>query len=815
MSPRIRRALKITKWLSILGLTGVLLGAGTLFVSYLIINPGLPDVDVLSDVQLQVPLRIYSSDGQLMQVYGEKRRSPLTIDQIPDNLKNAFIAGEDARFYEHPGVDYQGIARAIWHIAKTGGEKGPGGSTITQQLARDFGLVSREKLFTRKLKEWFLALKIERELTKDEILALYLNKIYLGNRAYGVAAAAQGYYGKHVDDLTLAESAMIAACAQLPSRVNPLRSLDLSTRRRNYMLRRMAEQGYVPEAEAKAAIQAQDYAYAHDPTIEVDALYAAELARSRALTMLGDDIYSGGYTIYTTIDSRLQHAANRAVRKGLIDYDQRHGYRGPEAQFELSQTATSADWDDVLDRFGVVSGMQPALVLSLDEGFFLAYLPDGQTVAVELASIAWARAYKDVNSRGPAPETVADVVAVGDVIRVALDDEGQWQMTQIPDVQGALVSLAPEDGSVRALVGGLDFQRSKFNRATQAKRQPGSSFKPFVYAAALDRDYTPATLVNDAPIVFEDDQLERSWKPENFSEQFFGLTRLREGMVNSRNLVSIRVLRDIGVDYAWRFVQRFGFDGADIPRDLSMALGSGAVTPLAMARAYAGLANGGYRIDPYFIDRIVDGQGRAVFEARPAFACAQCPQRLNPDEVDPAVSMAADQTTEQAAREAPRLAAQALEPPTHYLIQSLLRDVIRRGTGKSALRLGRGDLAGKTGTTNDQRDAWFSGYNAALATTVWVGFDQLLRLGRNEVGGKAALPIWIEYMGQALDGVPEVDEQLPAGVAVAQINPDTGLLCSAQRSGCLTEYFRQGTLPDTEPEDVRESGAEQDPYGIF
>ncbi|MFK7955406.1 MAG: penicillin-binding protein 1A [Lysobacterales bacterium] len=816
MSPRIRRTLKITKWLSILGLTGLILGVGTLFVSYLIINPDLPEVDVLSDVQLQVPLRIYSADGSLMQVYGEKRRSPLTIDQIPDNLKNAFIAGEDARFFVHPGVDYQGIARAIWHIAKTGGEKGPGGSTITQQLARDFGLVSREKLFTRKLKEWFLALKIERELSKDEILALYLNKIYLGNRAYGVAAAAQGYYGKKVDELTLAESAMIAACAQLPSRVNPLRSPELSTRRRNYMLRRMAEQGYVSQADAEAAIQTQDYAYAHDPTIQVDALYVAELARSQALQMVGDDIYSGGYSIHTTVDAKLQNAANSAIRKGLIDYDQRHGYRGPEAHFELQEDATSAQWDSTLDRFGAVSGMQPALVLSTDETFFLAYLADGQTVSIELESISWARAYEDVNKRGPKPTDVAEVVTAGDVIRVALDDEGQWQMTQIPDVQGALVSLAPEDGAVKALVGGLDFLRSKFNRATQAKRQPGSSFKPFVYAAALDRSYTTATLVNDAPIVFEDDQLERSWKPENFSEQFFGLTRLREGMVNSRNLVSIRVLRDIGVNYAWRFVQRFGFSGDDIPKDLSMALGSGAVAPLTMARAYASLANGGYRIDPYYVSRIVDGQGRVVFEAKPAFACANCPQRLNPDSVDAEASMVADMTTEQAAKQSLQLAPQALEPPTHYLIQSLLRDVVRRGTGRAAMALGRNDLAGKTGTTNDQRDAWFSGYNSALATTVWVGFDQLLRLGSNEVGGKAALPIWIDFMGQALAGVPEAPEPLPAGVAVAQINPDNGLLCSARRSGCITEYFRQGTLPDAEPDKETTSGnAAEDPYGIF
>ncbi|MEM9532023.1 MAG: penicillin-binding protein 1A [Pseudomonadota bacterium] len=808
--------MKIFKWLSIAGLAGLLLGVGTLFVSYLIINPNLPDVEMLSDVQLQVPLRVYSSDDRLIQVYGEKRRAPLTIDQIPDNLKNAFIAGEDARFFEHPGVDYQGIARAIWHLAKTGGDRSVGGSTITQQLARDFGFVSREKLFTRKMKEWFLALKIERELNKEEILTLYLNKIYLGNRAYGVAAAAQGYYGKTVDELTLAESAMIAACAQLPSRINPLRSPELAMRRRNYMLRRMHEQGYITEAALGDALVAEDFAYAHDPTIELDALYAAEMVRQQALSMIGEDLlYSGGFRIYTTLDARRQQAANRAVRSGLIAYDQRHGFRGPEARFELAENATPADWADILDRFGPVSGMQPALVTDVDETFFLAYLADGQTVSIELESVAWARRYIELDRRGPAPQVMSDLVGRGDVVRVARDDEGRWQLTQIPEAQAALVSLDPENGAVQALVGGLDFSRSKFNRVTQGRRQPGSSFKPFVYAAALDRNYTPATLVNDAPIVFEDEQLERSWKPENFSEQFFGLTRLREGMVNSRNLVSIRVLRDVGISYAWNFVQRFGFDGDEIPRDLSMALGSGAVAPMTMARAYAALANGGYRVDPFIIERIVDGQGRTIFEAEPAYACASCPQRDDPSLVNADSALAADITTEQAVREGPRLAPEALNAATHYLIDSLLKDVILRGTGRPARVIGRSDLAGKTGTTNDQRDAWFSGYSPALATTVWLGFDELRRLGSKEVGGKAALPIWIDYMGIALAGEPEQNRPMPPGVSVARIDPQSGLLCSAGRSGCLTEYFRQDNLPAAEEEATQPGLKEEDPYGIF
>ncbi len=807
-----RRLAKFFKWSLILGLGGGLLGIIALIVSYVIISPGLPDVEALREVQLQVPLRVYSRNGKLMQVFGEKRRNPVPIEDIPARLKQAFIAGEDARFYEHPGVDYQGIARAIWHIVKTGGEKGPGGSTITQQLGRDFGFVSRKKLYTRKLKEWFLALKIERELSKDEILELYLNKIYLGTRAYGVAAAAQAYYGKSLDELNLAEAAMIAALPKAPSRINPINSPQRALERRNYVLGQMLEHGYIHEGEYREAVTAEDFAYAHEPTVEVDAPYASEMVRNQVVEILGQDAYTGGYRVYTTFDDRLQQVASRAVHRGLIEYDRRHGYRGPEAHFELGDEQTPAAWSEILDRFVAVGGLQPALVTAVEETFALAYMSDGQTISLDFEVMHWARRYVDVNRRGPAPAAAADVLAVGDVIRVARGDEGGWQLAQLPQVEGALLSLSPEDGAILAVVGGFDFERSKFNRAIQAKRQPGSSFKPFVYAAALDKGYTPASLVNDAPVVFDDERLERTWKPENFSERFFGQTRLREGMVNSRNLVSIRVVRDIGISYARDYTYRFGFDPQDIPADLSMALGSGAVPPLAMARAYAALANGGYLVDPYFITHIVDGQGHTVYQAEPAYACADCAERIG---ARGSTVLAADLDTETAAELAPRLAPRVMDAETHYLIHSLLQDVVRRGTGRSAMALGRGDLAGKTGTTNEQRDAWFSGFNHAVVTTTWVGFDRFQPLGSHEVGGRAALPVWMDYMRAALEGVPERRPALPPGVVFARINPETGRLCGISSAACIQEVFRKGQLPPPEDEVGEAAGEVDDPYGIF
>ncbi|MDX1570864.1 MAG: PBP1A family penicillin-binding protein, partial [Xanthomonadales bacterium] len=729
--------------LTLAALACALLGGMTVAVTYLVIRPSLPDMEMLRDVRLQVPLRIYSRDGKLMQVFGEKHRNPLSLEEIPACIKNAFLAGEDARFYEHPGVDYQGILRAVWHLVKTGGDKGPGGSTITQQLARDFGFVSRRKLYTRKIKEIFLALKMEAELSKDEIFELYLNKIYLGNRAYGVAAAAHAYYGKRVDELEVPECAMIASLPKAPSRINPINNPPRAIERRNYVIGRMAELGYITRAQADQALVAEDYAFPHEPSVEVEAPYAAEIARARAVELLGEDAYTGGFQVHTTFDSRLQRTATDAVRSGLVAYDRRHGYRGPIGHFDLEPGDTPADWSALLDQYQTLGGMRPALIVELDEDLALAYLDDGQTITLDFEAVSWARPFESTDRVGPRPETVGDVVSVGDVVRVSRGASGAWELAQVPEVEGALISMRPENGAVLAVVGGFDFSKSKFNRATQARRQPGSSFKPFVYSAALTHGFTPATLVNDAPVVFESEALERVWRPENYSQQFYGPTRLREGMVNSRNLVSIRVLRDVGVDYVWEYVTRFGFDPEELPRDLSMALGSGAVYPITMARAYSILANGGYFIEPYFIERIVNGSGETIYRADPMIACKTCEDQAESEPQPMPVSDPAGQETLQlsAVPEEPEInaAPRIMDEATNFMINSLLQDVVRRGTGKRALELGRGDLAGKTGTTNDQRDAWFSGFNGAVATSAWVGFDTPRPLGRGEVGGRAAL----------------------------------------------------------------------------
>ena len=795
-----------------------LLGLATIFVTYLVIAPDLPDVETLRDVQLQVPLRVQSADGRLIAVYGEKRRIPAALSEMPPHLVQAFISGEDARFYDHPGVDWQGITRAVWHIVRTG-EKGPGGSTITQQLARNFFL-SFEQTYSRKIKEIFLALKIERELSKNEILELYLNKIYLGHRAYGVGAAAQVYYGARLDELTLAQCAMIAALPKAPSRINPITNPARALERRNYVLNRMLELGHISRSEFDNAIAERDRAYYHGPVVEVDAPYVGEMARAEATRLLGAEAYTGGYQVITSIDSRLQAAANHAIRDGLQAYDRRHGFRGPEANFELSEANTPEDWNALLAGFSASNGLQPALVTEVSEEFAMLYLADGQTVLLELAAMSWARPYIDVDRTGGAPRSVDDVLDPGDLVRVARDQDGGWRLAQIPDVQGALVSISPRDGRIRALTGGWDFGISKFNRVTQGKRQPGSSFKPFIYSAALERGFTASTLINDAPVVFDDPNLERAWRPQNYSQKFYGPTRLREGMVNSRNLVSIRVLRAVGVDFAVDYVSQFGFPEDLLSRDLSLALGSPALPPLTMARAYATLANGGHLIDPWFVTSIVDDRGQAVYRADPPVVCERCPDDVEMpprnDYVDASGLTVAgqgeaifdDNFATLPVRAAPRVA----DARNVYIINSFLRDVIRRGTGRKALELGRDDLFGKTGTANDQRDAWFSGFNHHLATTVWVGFDALSELGRGEVGGRAALPIWVDFMGVALRDVPERLPQMPTGLVNLLIDPDTGLAASADSPDAINEIFRSDHLPEAEVAQV--NAGEEDPEAV-
>ena len=840
---------RLLRYALIFGLVCIVLGAVGIGVVYWLIVPRLPSVDSLRDVTLQVPLRIYSSDNKLIATYGETRRIPVRIDEVPAQVKNAFLAAEDANFYAHPGVDYQGILRAFGLMISKRTLHVPGGSTITQQVARDFFLSSEVSL-SRKATEILLSFKIENTLSKDQILELYLNKIFLGNRAYGVAAAAEFYYGKTLDQLDLAESAMLASLPKFPSTGNPLNNRTRALERRRYVLQRMVENGYIDEAQFKLADAEPERAFAHEPPIEVEAPYIAELVRQEAIQRLGNNALTDAYTIRTTIDSRSQTAANEAVRNGLMSYDRRHGWRGPEAHVDLPSDASPADLDKKLDAFRTTFGLVPGIVTQTAEKEAHVHLNDGQTVVLSLDDIAWARRYQDETSRGPAPKRVDAALKVGDIVRVARSTDpkkdGRWQLAQIPAVQGALVALDPEDGAVRAEVGGFSSARSKFNRTVQSSRNPGSSFKPFFYAAAFEHGFTPASIVNDAPVVFPDpSKPSGQWTPKNDDDSFAGPMRLREAMVQSKNLVSVRLLDAIGIRYAREFATRFGLTLEQVPPNLSMALGTASVSPMNMARAFAVIANGGYLVDPYFVDTIYDRDGKEVYKAQPAQACAQCPERANDDGrvaatpgapatrttvdnngvtttqsgISPIGSAQATTTAPTTPASAVKLAPRTLDARTAYLIGSLLRDVVRRGTGSGAMVLKRNDLFGKTGSTNDHRDGWFVGYNLDLVTAAWMGFDDFSSMGRIEFGAQTALPIWIDFMRAALEGVPEKPFDMPPGISTAQIDAETGLLASPGAERTISEVFRTEDLTriansPNQPTEA-EKKVQQEAYGIF
>lgn len=802
------------------GFTLMLLGLMAVIAAYLYFAPTLPDAEVLKDVQLQVPLRIYTRDGRLIAEYGEQRRVPLTLEQIPDDLEHAVLAAEDDRFYQHPGIDVFGIARAALNNIRAGRIVG-GASTITQQVAKNFFLTF-DQTWTRKIREIFLSIKIEQELSKDEILALYLNKIYFGNRAYGVGAAAEIYYGKPVGELTLAQMAMIATMPKAPSRYNPIVNPARALERRAYVLGRMLELGYIGQSAYDEAMAAPVTASYHGTVSEVDAPYVAELVRADLVARVGEDAaYAAGYRVVATIDSRLQAAANRAVQDALQEYDLRYGYRGPLGQVEpesLDETVLAENFDAVTGNIHAPGRLQPAVVLEVTDVMARVFVRGHGVVELGMPGLEWAAPALDGRATGPSPKQPGDVLAAGDVIFVRATGDDGWRLAQVPQVQGSLVSLDPQDGAVVALVGGYDFFLSKYNRAIQARRQPGSSFKPFVYSAALANGFTPATIVNDAPVVFADEQLEDVWRPENDSGRFYGPTRLREALVRSRNLVSIRVLQTVGIATAINYLaDTFGFDRSRLPRDLSLALGSGAYSPLEMATAYTVIANGGYRIEPYYVEEIIGPDGQAVFHADPAIVCAECEREevplpeLNiaeePADVaaQPLESLAEDAKVlplDDAAaaglilRREPRHAERVQSAQVNYLIADMMREVIRRGTGVRALVLGRGDIAGKTGTTNEYRDAWFSGFNPEIVTTVWVGFDDFSTLGSGEYGGRAALPAWIDFMRAALDGTPEVYPERPPGLVTVRIDPVTGLLAGAGNGNAVFETFIEGTLPE-------------------
>jgi len=775
------------------------LGLAILVVVSAVVIPGLPDVDELKDIRMQTPLRVYSYDQSLLAEFGEKRRTPVTISQVPEPFIKAFLAAEDDRFHQHPGVDWQGILRAAINLALTG-EKTQGGSTITMQVARNFFLTS-EKTYLRKINEIYLALKIERELNKDEILELYLNKIFLGQRAYGIGAAAEVYYGRRVDELTLPQMAMIAGLPKAPSTTNPVTSPERARKRRSYVLARMHTLGFITRQEFELADNAPVTASLHRPTIELEAPYVAEMVRRHMEREFGDEATTLGYKVTTTIRDRNQLAANHALRKAVLDYDTRHGYRGPESRIEMEDEAGEKE-QQLLATFPVIANLYPALVTEVTEDSFIVFLSGIGAIDIGRDGFAWARRYIDENRLGPEPRTAEEVVQPGDIVRIMEDDQGQWRLSQLPAAEGALVSLNPDNGATLALSGGFDFYRSSFNRVTQAKRQPGSGFKPFIYSAALEAGFTAASIINDAPLVRKYAGMSDVWRPENFNRRYNGPTRLREALIRSINIVSIKLLEATGIENTLEHITRFGLDTSELPRSLSLALGSGELTPWQLAAAYCVFANGGYRIEPYFIERIEDQNGKTVFEADPLTVCRECeddPATAGTgEEVAGAGAVPADLPAEPVSvRHAPRV----VDPRTVWIINSMTRDVIRRGTGTRALALNRSDLMGKTGTTNDQRDAWFFGYAPVNVTVTWLGFDDFRELGSNETGSRAALPMWIEYMRIALAGVPELRLEQPPGLITVRIDPETGMLASTDNANAIFEIFRPGHVPDSAPEE--------------
>lgn len=809
-----------------IALTGAIAGGVTAGTAWYFLSPGLPSVEHMQDVPLQVPLRIYSRDARLIAQLGEYRRIPVRYRDIPAVVVHAVLAAEDDRFFEHPGFDYEGLMRAASHLVLTG-SRTQGGSTITQQLARAYFL-SAERTFVRKARELLLALQIEQAFSKEDILALYLNKIFFGQRAYGIAAAAEVYFGKPLEELSVAEAATIAGIPKAPSLLNPVSDPVRAKARRAYVLRRMLELDFIDNEEYQQALATPVESRLHIPSAELDAPYIAEMVRAEMVARFGTDITSRGYRITTTIDSRLQASADRALRTALLEYDRRHGYRGATAHADGALPADDTGRQRLLDAYPVHPDLYPALVTQLNaDNSATLFVHDIGQITVPWSNLKWRR-YVDDENVGPAQRAVSELLSSGDIVYLLRTVSRGWLLAQLPVVQGALVALDPLDGATVALSGGYDFFASKFNRAVQAKRQPGSSFKPFVYSAALEHGFTPATIVNDAPVVFENTGTDADeWRPKNNSGQFYGPTRLREGLVKSLNLVTIRVLLSTGVSQAIRYISPFGLPDSAMPPNPTMALGSGEATPRDMAAGFAVFANGGYRVEPYLIDRIEDAYGTVIFQAPVRAVCASCtPRWFGPNEPQPptdadgavAVSLPARtgpeipayldaeemiahaRTWQPGAIEAPEFmsatgrAPRIITAENAYMVYDMMRDVIRRGTGVRARALGRDDIAGKTGTSNDRRDAWFSGFNAQLVATAWVGFDQERSLGPREEGGRTALPMWMYFMADALQGVPESPLPRPPGIVTARISAETGQLASAGEPGSIFELFRKSDL---------------------
>lgn len=823
----------IVKWikrLSVFLLVSGLLGVGSIITLYFYINPELPDVTTLKTIQLQTPMKVFSQDGKLISQFGEKRRIPITIDDVPPLMIKAFLATEDNRFYSHPGIDPIGIARAAM-IMLTTGERKQGASTITQQVARNFFL-TREKTFIRKIKEIFLAWHIEQNLSKDEILTLYLNKIPLGYRSFGIGAAAQVYYGKTLDELTLAQIAIIAGLPKAPSALNPIRSPIRAKARRHVVLLRMLDENYITKAQFEEATNAPITAKYHGAEIELSAPYLAEMVRSEMISRYGEDnAYSQGLNVYTTVRSDRQTAATTALINNLLNYDLRHGYRGP-----LGRAWNN---DDVLSNEDILlllkdkpsyKPLQPAVIMAVTDQTATALFANGEQVTVSWDGLKWARPFISDNKQGPAPQTAAEIVRVGDIVLLrpmsATTQPVQWMLGQVPDASSALIAIDNNDGAIEALVGGFNYQHSKFNRVTQAERQIGSNIKPFVYSAGLAQGATLATLINDAPINQRDKRAGTAWRPKNSPPTYNGPTRLRLGIAQSKNVMSVRLFRQVGLNNAINYMARFGFDKAKLPRDESLSLGSASLTPLEVAVAFATFANGGFKVDAYFIDRIESADGELLYQATPKHACLECEKQIALGTDNPEHWLTIEGDAQAQCAIAPygsqQLAPRIITEQNAFLMREVLASVIWgggswrhktgwNGTGwRAAAALKRHDLGGKTGTTNEAKDAWFSGFNPDLSVTSWVGFDdhsrELGRVSRNinldkhqivggEAGAKTAQPAWIEFMQSALKGVPERPNIIPKNIVQVRIDRASGLLTRKSDYTSRFEYFIQGTEP--------------------
>nr|WP_216609701.1 PBP1A family penicillin-binding protein [Vibrio coralliilyticus] len=802
------------------------LGVGTIVGFYFYVKPELPDVATLKDVKLQTPMQIFTQDGKLISQFGEKRRIPVTYDEIPPHLIEALIATEDSRFYDHPGIDPIGIARAAVVVALSGSAK-QGASTITQQLARNFFL-SNDKKIMRKIKEIFIAIHIEQLLSKEEILELYVNKIFLGYRSYGFGAAAQTYFGKDLQNLTLSEIATLAGMPKAPSTMNPIYSLQRATSRRNVVLKRMLDEKYITEDEYQQARAEEIMSRYHGAEIELSAPYVAELARAWMVARYGEEAYSSGMNVYTTVDSKLQSAANEAAINNLLAYDERHGYRGAEkVLWKAGQTAFDEQKiDDTLDRVPTYGSLLPAVVTQVTAQQATVWVKNQGVKTLEWDGIKWARKFLTDDRQGPAPKAATDVLEEGEQIWVRQvetsveDGETQtaWHLSQVPNANTAFVAMDPENGAVLSLVGGFNFVHNKFNRATQSVRQVGSSIKPFIYSAAIDKGLTLATLVNDAPINQWDKSQGTAWRPKNSPPTYIGPTRLRIGLAQSKNVMAVRVLREVGLDETRQYLTRFGFDIDQVPRSETIALGAGSLTPMKMAQGYSVFANGGYYVEPHYISKVEGPFGDVEFEATPKSICRQdCEQAAT----ETVTNEFQEQDVEPQDDQTPQYAPQVISEQTAFLVREMMYSNIWgggnwrdgtgwNGTGWRAQALKRRDVGGKTGTTNDSKDAWYNGYGPGMVAVSWVGFDDHNRkLGRTkpnsnlgkeqisgaEAGAKTAQPAWVDFMHTALAGVPARQKVIPPNIVRVRIDRDSGLLTNKFDSSSMFEYFLEGTEP--------------------